>query len=108
MSQIVHVFPNSDLRSGHKGLRAVALRGKRNPDQLDNGHFILFINRAQSAFKLLAAGNLLIHYKSPKDRMIDIKAIRYLPAAFTKDGKFDYNIAVQHSLKEWLGKRYAE
>jgi len=106
MSQIVHVFPNTDLRSGHDGLRKLALRNKRNPAQLDKGHFLFFINRAQTAFKLMGSNELLVYYRSVGKRMIDINAVKFIPSCFHKDGSFDYNIAVRHSLKELMGKRF--
>jgi len=107
MSQIVEVFPNSDLRSGHPGLTRLALKHKRNPEALGTAKWLFFLNRKQTAFKLLGAGGVLVHWRAPENRRVDVAAIRYIPECF--DGKsFDFNIAVKHSLREQLGKRWSE
>lgn len=104
MSSIVSVFPNADLRSGHNGLRKLAAKNKKNVDALVPGDLLLFINRAQSAFKMFAANNTLIHYKSPRG-LVDMKTIKYLPGCLS-GGELDYNKALAKVLLETLGKRY--
>ncbi len=106
MSRIVHVFPNTDLRNGHDGLTAIAIKNKRNPANLDPGEFLFFLNTAQTAFRLLTANGVMVHWKAPDNRRVELRAIRHIPDAFA--GKaFDFNIAVRASLKETLGaKRY--
>lgn len=101
MNNLIKVFPNSDLRCSHKGLGILA--GKSDPKTLDAGNFLLFINRSQSAFKMLAAGNVLVHYKSPRGR-VHIDAIQYLPHCFS-GWDLNYDKALGMSLDKLLAKR---
>lgn len=103
MNKIISVFPNSDLRSSHKGLSILAVKAKRkNSNELLNGEFHLFLNRSQSMFKMLAANNVLVHYKSPRGR-VDIQTIQYLPECFN-GGKLDYDKALKAVLEKTLKK----
>ena len=104
MNRLISVFPNTDLRSGHAGLTKVALKAKRDVSKLEPGNFILFINRNQSAFKMFASNNMVVHYKSPRGR-IHIDAIQYLPACFNGE-KLNYNKALGMALEKTLGKRH--
>jgi hypothetical protein len=103
-NSIVNVFPNTDLRSGHDGLRKIAVKSKKNPGELQNGEFLLFINKAQSAFKMFAANNTIVHYKSPVG-LVDIRAIEYLPSCFN-GGTLNYDVALAKVLEKTLGKRF--
>ncbi len=106
MNSLVSVFPNTDLRAGHRGLGLLAIKNKRDPSRLDNGEFLLFINRGQTMFKLFTANNIVIHYKSPRG-LVDIRTIRYIPECFAA-GTFNYNKALELVLKKTLGKRFEE
>lgn len=103
-NSLVSVFPNTDLRSGHFGLRKLSLKFKKNPEILEKGQFLLFINRAQSAFKMYASNNTLVHYKSPRGR-IDIRTIEHLPECFN-GGQINYDKALATVLEKTLGDRF--
>lgn len=103
MNSIISVFPNADLRCGHTGLAITAADGNKSADNLKPGQFLLFINRKQTAFKLLAFNNTLVHYRSPAGR-IDLRAIQYLPQCFTA-GKFNYDIALKRMFEKTLRKK---
>ncbi len=104
MNSLISVFPNADLRSGHAGLRKVALKSKKDPAALEPGQLLLFINRAQSAIKMFAANNIIIHYKSPRG-YIDFQTIKYLPACL-EGGELNYNKALAKVFQDTLGKRF--
>lgn len=104
-NKVISVFPNADLRSGHNGLRKLALKNKQSID-LDPGEFHLYINRAQTAFKMFAANHVLVHYKSPRG-MIDIRTIQYLPYCFNA-GELDYDKALSVVLHKFLKKKVDE
>lgn len=101
-NKIISVFPNTDLRCSHDGLTSIALKSNRNPEDLNNGSFYLFLNRKQSMFKMMAANNTLIHHKAKSGR-VDIHAIEYLPSCFNA-GKLDYDKALETVLKNRLRK----
>lgn len=103
MNKLISVFPNSDLRSGHYGLTILAKKNKRNPEDLTNGNFFLFLNRRQSAFKMLGANDVLIHYKSPRG-MVDLRTIEYLPHCF-EAGEFVYDKALRTVFEKTLRKK---
>lgn len=106
MSRLVHVFPKSDLRCSHIGLTKVAIKSNRDPRTLDNGDFLFFLNTKQNQFKLLGPNGILVHWKAPDNRRVEIRAIEFLPEAF--NGKeFDFNIAVKKSLVKTLGRKRA-
>lgn len=98
MSKIVRVFPNADLRNGHLGLAKLA---RNHQSVLEDGNFLLFINRRQSAFKLFTS-NLVTHYRSPRGRVM-VEAIRYIPEAFNGT-KFNFDKAIDLALTKALNK----
>lgn len=63
--RIIRFFPDTDLRSGHRGLRAAAIQHKIDPNELKSGQFIAFSNKKQTDMKIYAPGNVLLHVKSP-------------------------------------------
>lgn len=104
MNKLISVFPNSDLRSSHRGLTLAAVKAKRKPPELlENGEFHLFLNRRQTAFKMLAANSTVVHYKSPRGS-IDIRTIEYLPHCFNA-GELDYDKALRIVLEKILRKK---
>lgn len=102
-NDVIRIYPSSDLRSGHSGLTKVLAKDGRDPATLEAGQFFLFINRAQSAFKMFAANNTVVHYKSPRGR-VDIRAIQYIPHCFS-GGKLNFNKALSLMLDKYLIKK---
>ncbi len=101
-NNIAHLAFNSDLRSAHAGLTAQAKRLKLTPpEELAPGEFLVFINRRKNAAKLFAAGNCVVHFKTPDDRAMNPKCIRLIPKYF--NGKeFKYDEALEEVVrKEW-------
>lgn len=103
MSKMIALFPNSDLRSGHNGLSKLARKHNYNPEEIPPGGLIVFLNRAQTAFKAYAANQTIIHYKHQRG-MLDIKAIQYLPHCLGA-GKLAYDKALGIVLEKTLKKR---
>jgi hypothetical protein len=99
MSKIISVFPETDLRKGHLGLRELY---KKDISKMGS-NFVIFINRKQTAFKLLN-GNLVVHYRAPFGR-IDINTIQFLPYCFDATGAFNYNKALEAVFKHKLAKK---
>ena len=74
MSKIVRVYPDSDLRCGHTGLAAACKDAQK---QLKMGNFIMFLNRSQTAFKLLAPNDVLVYYRSSARRRVVLMALSF-------------------------------
>jgi hypothetical protein len=102
-NQLISVFPRTDLRCGHDGLTTLARKAKRDPSTLAPGQFMVFINNSQSAFKMFAANNTLVYYRSPRGR-IDINTIRHIPNCFNGNA-LNYNAALKKSLTELLARK---
>lgn len=78
--RITRVVFDSDMRQGFKGLRQLC-REQKLAHTHENSR-IVFINRAQTAFKLLAGDAYLVYYKTEGSRKIPLTALQYLPQYF--------------------------
>lgn len=97
-NQIISYFPETHLGNGHDGLRKIALKHKKDPMNLKDGQFLLFINKAMTALKMYAAGNVLVHYKTTDGHRIQPQTISLLPKYF--NGKsLNYKGALEQSVK---------
>lgn len=101
MSKVVHYFPNTDMRCSHDGLSLIAKKAGFN--EIGQGDFLLFVNRAKTHLKVLTTNHIVAHYRSPSGR-VDLGAIQYLPLAFAGEG-FDFNRALKAKLEKDLAKR---
>lgn len=80
---VMHVYPHTTMQYGHKGLAEVAMKtNKLDVYKLRVGQFALFINNAFTAVKLFGANGVLVHYKHPKNHILDYKALRLIPLFF--------------------------
>ena len=102
MNKIMHVYSNVNLQNGHDGLTAIAKKeNKVDVSKLNVGQFALFINRAFTAVKVFAANNVIVHYKHPKNHILDYKALRLIPDFF--DGQ---SIGYMKALKQVIEQDY--
>lgn len=76
--RIARIFFDSDLRCGFEGLTEHA-RKENSPLKNLNGYAI-FINRARTAFKLIAR-EYLVYYRNGR-RIIPLTALQFLPERF--------------------------
>ncbi len=105
MSKLISVFPNSDLRSGHRGLGIKASKHKVDTKTLSPGDLVLFLNRAQTAFKALATNNILLHYKHERG-MLNMEAIKFLPYCMGEESiELSYSKALEAALHKTLKKK---
>lgn len=102
MNKIYRCFFDVDLRNGHHGLSILAIKNKINIKLLDNGEFVVFINRRRNALKLFAANNTIAHYK--QNHIIDLNTIRLLPTVFNGT-EIKYDAALEKALKAKLKMR---
>ncbi len=99
-NNIVTVIPETHMGSGHTGLTALAKRHKIFVGDLSPGEFVLFLNRAQTAFKLFASNNVVVHYKHERG-LINIDVVKFIPRVFNS-GKFSYDAALEEVLNRKL------
>ena len=101
-NKIMHVYTNVNLQNGHEGLTGIAKKeNKVDVNKLAVGQFALFINRAFTAVKVFAANNVVVHYKHPRNHILDYKALRLIPAFF--DGQ---NLGYMRALKQVIEQDY--
>ncbi len=100
-SSLISVFPDTHLGQGHHGLSVLASKAGKDTRKLLNGEFLLFLNKAQTAFKMYAANSVVVHYKSPANRRVDIRTIEYLPHCFNA-GELNYSKALKLVLDKTL------
>lgn len=99
-NSIITVFPEADLRNGHPGLRMLAAKRRIDTQMIEPGKFVMFLNRRQSAFKLFAANNTIVHYKHPRGRIL-LETIKHFPECF-QAGEFRYDKALEKVLSRRL------
>lgn len=99
--RIVRYLSGVHMGANHAGLRKLVT--KFGLDLLENGEFIVFMNTAQNAFKLMAPNNVLIYYRHPKNHRIDPRVISLIPKVF--DGK---ELKMDLALKKVLEKNFAK
>jgi hypothetical protein len=99
-NSIVKIFPDSDLRRGHLGLKIDAAKRNVNVGTLEHGEFVMFLNRRQDKFKLYAANNTLVYYTHTRGR-INLEAVKYFPQIFNA-GQFSYDKALEKVLTRRL------
>jgi hypothetical protein len=98
-SKIIRYFPETNLRSGHKGLAELAKKHKINVKELAIGEYCIFTNKSKTAIKMYAAGNVVAHYKDPNNRRLNSKVIKILPLFF--NGKeINYDAALESVMKK--------
>lgn len=92
-NKIVRVFFESDMRCSHNGLKLICSSHEFSPSE---NELVVFINRKQTMFKLLAGPDTVGFYKSPSGR-VTMEAIQYLPQVFNGN-KLDFNSAIKRVL----------
>jgi len=83
--RIVRYISGVNMGLSFRGLGQVAVDLRLSIDSLDSGEFVVFMNRKQTAFKMLAPNNVLVYYRHPKEHRIDPRVIALIPTMF--DGK---------------------
>lgn len=102
----VNVFLDVDMRSGHQGLTIYAKKKGVDLRAMNNGHAVVFINRARNKMKCYSYNGVLSYYRSDDvKRPIDLTTIEMFPRAFSPDGSMDYNKALKASLEKQLTGR---
>ena len=92
-----------DFRLGHLGLTLLAHKKKLKPETFSQGEFIVFVNRRQTALKMLTSSNVLI-YKQNNHKRINLEMVQYLPTFFN-GSDFDIKSAIKQALTTALARK---
>lgn len=95
-NRVIHYFPNTDLRCNHKGLGELARKAKIVTMVMGAGEFLLFVNRRQTGFKLLAPNNVLVYQKVTSGRLHP-RVFTLLPKYFN-GGELDFQGATREAI----------
>lgn len=101
--KIVRYFSDVHLGNAHAGLFRLASKEGINMKAIGSGEYVVFVNRAQTAFKMFAQGNVIAHYKNPANRRIDPKTIVELPRYFN-GGAINYDAALKKVIEREFKK----
>lgn len=102
--RVIRYFPESDMRNGHDGLAKIASKAGINMQTINNGEFVIFVNRRKTHIKMFASSNVIAHYKSMNGK-IDPAIIQHLPNCF-EGGVIDYDKAITRVLKKEFPKYF--
>lgn len=95
--EIARVFLDVNMSLSFGGLTDMMKKAKLKPDAWPSGRFVIFINRKQSAFKVLINNQFLV-YHNTGGRKFPLEAIQHFPDFF--DGRrIDFDAAVSKVLK---------
>lgn len=98
-NKILHLFTEVSMICSHDGLSKIAGKEKVDLKNLSVGEFVLFANRSLTAMKLFAAHNVIIYYRAPDNRPIDIRALKHIPQ-FVSGSDIGYDRAILAVLRE--------
>lgn len=100
--KIARIFLEQDMRRGFQGLHMELAKHKVNPNNLDPENYYIFMNRANTKFKLIS-GHYLVYFNNG-NRRIPLEAIQFLPKNFGGT-ETQMNEAIRKSLEKRLARR---
>jgi hypothetical protein len=98
---IIRYFPNTHMCYQHASLADIARDAGLRVENLRPGEFLVFMNRPQTALKVLGVGGTLIYFRMPGTEVINPEIIPLIPF-FVCGGKLNY----QGALKEVITKSF--
>ncbi len=86
--EIARVYLDISMSMSFKGLTEIMRKSKLNPESLAPEQFTLFVNKAQTAFKVLIGTHYLVYHNNGR-RVFPLEAVQEFPLFF--DGhKIDF------------------
>lgn len=79
---VVRFFPDVSMANSHQGLGNIAKEANLNVRKLRPGEYLIFMNKKQTALKMLTAGNIIAYLKMPGSTKIDPRTIALIPKFF--------------------------
>ncbi len=108
--RLMHIFWDVPMNGRQPALMKVAKKAADvTLDDLKTGDMLCFINRKLTRLATLTKVNeadsfgVLGYYRSPHDRRINPRAIRYIPESFGSKGEIDMDRATRKALLTQLG-----
>lgn len=89
--RLTNIFFGISMSNGHNGLLA-HIKKKASVDG-----YSIFINKRWTALKMITPDNVILHLKTPDNRPIEPKSIKYLPAC-VNGAELDYSKALESAL----------
>jgi len=90
--KLTNIFFGISMSNGHNGLLAHIRKKRALVDS-----YSIFINKRWTALKMITPDNVILHLKTPDNRPIELKSIKYLPACVNGD-ELDYSTALESAL----------
>lgn len=104
---VFQIFPDSDMRLGHPGLKIFALKRDVDVTKLKPGSHAVFINSKCNRIKFFSANNVVSYYMTETGRRIDMRALHYIPKSFDPSSELDMDKATKKMLVDRLGLKEA-
>lgn len=104
-AKIIQLFTNVHMGMAHQGLSTLAKKHKKNPEKLEPGEVLMFINRKHDKLKVLGPQGVLAYLRMPSDQRITLDAIQYIPRCLGGGGEINYNDALKMALVKTMEKR---
>lgn len=98
MNSVARVFLDTHMGLSFDGLNSLMRKAKFNTENLDEGDFVMFLNRKCTAYKVLKPHAKVIVYQNFGTRRVPLDAIQYLPRNFG-GSKFEFEKAVEKALR---------
>lgn len=76
---ILHVFYDTHMGASHKALGEM-FEAKAKRDELAKGEYVVFLNSAWTACKVLCPNNVIMYWRSATGRSLTPDTIRSLPS----------------------------
>lgn len=105
---VVMIFDNVHMGLGHDGLADIAKKHRKDPARLVPGELLMFINRAKDKMKVYGPNQVIAYLRMPHGRRIVLEAIQYIPQAFARSGKIDYDAALKRVLEAKMAAKTGE
>ncbi len=105
MNRVVRAVYDADFRCSHPGLTKIAQKLGVNPQELNEGEFLVFLNRPQNAVKIFASNNTIAYFKMPKpSQRVNLKIISMIPRFFNGTS-LNYEGALKNQIESELAKK---
>lgn len=102
-NKIIRVFLNTDMRNQHEGLIQMAKKQKVDPEKLEDGEHVIFVNAARNKLKVFSSNGLLSYKRQEKGRL-NMEAIIRIPQSFS-GGNLNWKEAQKQALLVKLEKK---
>lgn len=101
---ILQCFLNVDMRNAHDGLSVIAKKNGIDPEKIEPGSFIVFINSARTKLKVYASDQVVAYLRLESGRKLNMNVIRELPRVFN-GRSIKYDEALKSVVESAISKK---